>query len=196
MLIQPAKPDKPEIPDTLFILPLKEIVVFPTMVVSVYVKNTDYIKQINEKHKNNELIGLVTYKNPDKSVPPVDNLYKIGTACRIVQIIKGQQNDAMILVDGVDRFEVNEFTKENPYIEAKIQTIKPTLEKSEEGDALALEIRQLLQTTASLGKPLPDEVIINLQNITDYEELCNLACSYITLPIPEKQFCLKFAIQE
>jgi len=191
MLIQPKKKDQPQIPESLFILPIKEIVVFPTMVVSVYVKNPDYIDVLNEKMSKEELIGLVTYKNPDKAVPPVDNLYKIGTACRIVQIIKGQQNDAMILVDGLERFEIQEFTNEKPSIDAKIHEIKATLEKSEEGDALASEIRQLLETSSSFGKPLPDEVIINLQNITDYEELCNLACSYITIPIPEKQFLLE-----
>ncbi len=191
MLIQPKKEGNPEIPEKLFILPLKEIVVFPTMVVSVYVKNADYIKQINETFNKNELIGLVTYENPDKTVPPVDNLYKIGTACRIIQVIKGQQNDAMILVDGIDRFEVKEFTQETPYLMANVQTVHPTLEKSEEGDALSVEIKQLLESTSSLGKPLPDEVIINLQNITNYEEICNLACSYLTLPIPEKQFLLE-----
>lgn len=191
MLIQPKKEGNPEIPDELFILPLKEIVVFPTMVISVYVKNEEYIKKINERFSNNELIGLVAYKNPDKSVPPIDNLYKTGTACRIIQIIKGKQNDAMILVDGIERFEIVKFNKEQPFLEAKVQAIKPTLERSEEGDALAIEIRQLLEASSSFGKPLPDEVIINLQNITDYEELCNLASSYLTLPIPEKQFLLE-----
>jgi len=191
MLIQPKKQNSPELPGTLFVLPIKEIVVFPTMVVSVYVKNPDYIKEINKKLNNDQLVGIVTYKNPDKSVPPTDNLYKIGTACKIIQIIKGQQNDAMILVEGIERFEVNKFKKENPNIKAEIQQINPSLEKSDEGDALATEIKQLLQTSASLGKPLPDEVIVNLQNITDYEELCNLACSYLTIPLPEKQFLLE-----
>jgi ATP-dependent Lon protease len=191
MLIQPKKQNTPKLPEALFILPIKEIVVFPTMVVSVYVKNPDYIKEINKKLNNDDLVGIVTYKNPDKPVPPTENLYKVGTACKIVQIIKGRQNDAMILVEGVERFEVKKFKKEKPNIEAEIQQINPSLEKSEEGDALALELKQLLQTSASLGKPLPDEVIINLQNITDYEELCNLACSYLTIPLPEKQFLLE-----
>ncbi|MFC1647690.1 endopeptidase La [Patescibacteria group bacterium] len=178
-------------PETLFILPIKELVVFPTMVISVYVKNPDYINVLNEKMSKDELIGLVTYKNPEKTVPPTENLYKIGTACRIVQIIKGHENDAMILVEGLDRFEVTEFTKEKPYLVGKVAKINATLEKSEEGDGLAGEIKDLLETTSSLGKPLPDEVIINLQNITDYEEVCNLACSYVTLPIPEKQYLLE-----
>lgn len=191
MLIKPAEKSKPKLPESLFILPIKELVVFPTMVVSIYVKNPDYIDVINEKFEKEELIGTVSYKNAEKKVPPTDNLYKIGTACHIIQVIKGQANDAMILVEGAARFEVQEYTQEKPYLEAKISKIRQTLEKSEEGDGLAIEIRSLLETSSSLGKPLPEEVLINLQNITDYEELCDLACSYITIPIREKQYLLE-----
>ena len=191
MQIKPADKSKPELPESLFILPIKELVVFPTMVVSIYVKNPDYIDVINEKFEKEELIGTVSYKNPDKEVPPTENLYKIGTSCHIIQVIKGQANDAMILVEGASRFEVEEYLQEKPYLEAKIKEIPHTLEKSEEGDGLAIEIRSLLETSSSLGKPLPDEVLINLQNITNYEELCDLACSYITEPIREKQFLLE-----
>ncbi|MFC1599569.1 endopeptidase La [Patescibacteria group bacterium] len=191
MQIKPSDKSKPELPETLFILPIKELVVFPTMVVSIYVKNPDYIDVINEKFEKEELIGAVSYKNTDKEVPPTDNLFKIGTSCHIIQVIKGQANDAMILVEGASRFEVDEYLQEAPYLEAKIKEVPHTLEKSEEGDGLAIEIRSLLETSSSLGKPLPDEVMINLQNITNYEELCDLACSYITSPIREKQFLLE-----
>ena len=191
MLIKPSEKSKPELPESLFILPIKELVVFPTMVVSIYVKNPDYIAILNEKFDKEELIGVVSYKNADKEVPPTDNLYKIGTSCRIIQVIKGEANDAMILVEGASRFEVEEYIKEAPYLEAKVKEVPHTLEKSEEGDGLAIEIRQLLETSSSLGKPLPDEVLINLQNITNYEELCDLSCSYITSPIREKQYLLE-----
>lgn len=182
---------KHELPENIFILPIKEVVVFPTMVVSVYVKNPDYLTVLEEKRSNEELIGLITYKNADKPVPPVENLYKVGTACKILQIIQGHANDAMLLVEGVDRFEINKYTQEKPYLTAEVKQMPPTLEKSEEGDALAMEIKQQLEISSSLGKPLPDEVLLDLQNITDYEELIDLAGSYLTLPIPEKQFLLE-----
>ncbi len=191
MQIKPSTKLKAKLPESLFILPIKELVVFPTMVVSIYVKNPEYIKVLNEKFNKEELIGTVSYKNTDKEVPPTDNLYKIGTACHIIQVIKGEANDAMILVEGTSRFEVQEYTQETPYLEAKIKEIPHTLEKSDEGDGLAIEIRSLLETSSSLGKPLPDEVLINLQNITNYEELCDLSCSYITSPIREKQYLLE-----
>lgn len=182
-----------QLPENIFILPIKEVVVFPTMVVSVYVKNPDYLDVLEGKSQSEEMIGLVTYKNADKPVPPTENLYKVGTACKIMQVIRGHANDAMLLVEGIMRFEVDKYTQEKPYLEANIKKMSSTLEKSEEGDALAMEIKQQLEISSSLGKPLPDEILINLQNITNYEELTDLAGSYLTLPIPEKQFLLEMS---
>ena len=180
-----------KLPKNIFILPIKEVVVFPTMVVSVYVKNPDYLDILEEKRQNEEMIGLITYKNTNKSVPPVENLYSSGTACKILQIIKGHANDAMLLVEGITRFKIKKYTQEKPYLQSDVTELVSTLEQSEEGDALAMEIKQQLEISSSLGKPLPDEVLLNLQNITNYEELTNLAGSYLTLPIPEKQFLLE-----
>lgn len=182
---------KHKLPKNIFILPIKEVVVFPTMIVSVYVNNPDYLSVLEQKQHDNEMIGLATYKSAEKPVPPIENLYKIGTACNVLQVIKGQSGDAMLLVEGIARFGIDKYTQEVPYLKADIKEILPTLEKSEEGDALAMEIKQQLEISSSLGKPLPDDVLINLQNITDYEELTDLAGSYLTLPIQEKQFLLE-----
>ncbi|MBD3156401.1 endopeptidase La [Candidatus Peregrinibacteria bacterium] len=193
MHIKTKSHDNHDIPKELFILPIKEVVVFPTMVVSVYVKNPDYLPLLEKKRKNEEPIGLVAYKDADKQVPPTDNLYKVGTACTIIQIIKGKSNDAMVLVEGLTRCEITSYTQKKPFLKAQVETLSPTVQQSEEGDALAMEIRQLLRLSSSLGKPLPEDVVLHLDNITDYEELIDLAGSYLTLPIPEKQFLLEMS---
>jgi len=193
MHIKTKGDEKYQLPENVFVLPIKEIVLFPTMVVSVYVKNPDYIPVLEDKMQNEELIGLVTYKNAGNTVPPTENLYKVGTACKVLQVIKGHAGDAMILVEGITRFEISKYTQEAPYLKADIKELVPTLEKSEEGDALAMEIKQQLEISSSLGKPLADDILINLQNINDYEELVNLACSYLTLSIQEKQFMLEMS---
>jgi ATP-dependent Lon protease len=180
-----------DLPDSLFILPIKELVVFPSMVISVYVNNPEFVKILNKKMQKKELVGLVTYKNPKDPVPPTSNLYTVGTACNIVQIIEGRGTEAMILVEGIARFEIKKYVKENSVLEANVKLIQSTLAKSEEGDGLALEIKKLLEGCSSLGKPLPDEILINLPNISDYEELCNLTCSYLSLPIAQKQYLLE-----
>ncbi|MFC1655970.1 endopeptidase La [Patescibacteria group bacterium] len=185
------KENTPSLPENLFILPIKELVVFPSMVISVYVKNQEFIKILDEKMNSNELIGTITHKDASKSVPPLENLYNVGTVCNILQIIKGEGDEAMILVEGISRFSVAKFTQEKPSIEAQIEDIKPSLTKSEEGDGLALEIKKLLEVCNSLGKPLPEEILVSLPNLSNYEELCNLTSSYLTMPIPEKQYLLE-----
>ncbi|MBN1494874.1 endopeptidase La [Candidatus Peregrinibacteria bacterium] len=175
-----------KLPKNLFILPLKEVVVFPSMVVSVYVKNIDFIEQIKQKKVNNELIGLVAYKNPEVKIA-----FHTGTACKIIEIIMGHGPDAVVLVEGVARFEITKILQEAPYIEAEVAKIEPTLIKSEDGDGLALEIKRLLETISSLGRPLPEEVIINLNNLNDYDQLCDLAGSYLSIPLKEKQYLLE-----
>jgi ATP-dependent Lon protease len=190
MLLKHKKENKNgTLPEEMFILPVKEVVIFPSMVVSVYVNNPQYINIINEKLENNELIGLIAYK-PGKEGNKRD-LYNVGTACNIIQVVKGDKSDSMILVEGVKRFETEEYIQKKPSFIAKVKEIMPTLEKSEEGDAAAMEIKRLLELASSLGKPLPDDVIVNLQNITDYEQISNLACSYIHLPIQQKQHLLE-----
>jgi len=197
MHIQTQKPLNPiKIPEKLFILPLKEVVVFPSMVVSVYIKNLDYIDEISKRKANNELVGLVSYKEngiKGEVTPNVnaERMYSIGTACKIIEIIMGHGPDAVILVEGVARFEISKITNISPYFEAEIKEIKPTLIKSEEGDGLAYEIKRMLDAVSALGKPLPDDILINLKDINDYEQLCDLAASYLNLPINEKQYLLE-----
>lgn len=175
------------IPETLFVLPIKDLVVFPSMVISVYVKNQEFLKTLIEKSGANELIGLITYKDSSKPVPPTSNLNQVGTICKILEILKGNEMEAVVLVEGVTRFELENFTQESPSLEAKIKPIKPTLESSEEGDALAMEIRKILELASSMGKTLPPEILVNLSKLTDYEEISNLACSYLTMKTEEKQ---------
>ncbi|MCD6109828.1 endopeptidase La [bacterium] len=186
MYIKTKKNKTSPLPKNIFILPIKEVVLFPTMVVSVYVKNPDYLEILEQKRNNGKMIGLVTYKNTNDVT-----LYKFGTACKIMQVIRGNTNDAMILVEGITRFEIKKYTQEIPYLKADVREIRNTKKSSEEGDALAMEIKHQLEMSSSLGKPLPDEVIVGLPNITDYEELTNLAGSYLDLPINEKQSILE-----
>lgn len=178
------------IPKKVSILPIKEVVVFPLTVASIYIKNAKYIDMVNEKFEKGELIGIIAYKHPNGKNNS-EEIYNVGTVCNIIQVIKGKQDDSMILVEGIKRFEITEFIQKKPYLEANIKEISPSLQKSEEGTASAMEIKRLLELASSLGKPLPDEVILNLHNIIDYEQLCNLACSYIDLPIQQKQYLLE-----
>ena len=88
-----------KLPEKIAVVPVKDLVVFPSMVVSVYVRNNVLLEAINQAMANKELIGVFTQINPLKPAPPVDNLYTVGTAAAVLQVIKGNENDAMVLIE-------------------------------------------------------------------------------------------------
>ncbi len=186
-------PDLPEeknykLPLELLIIPLKDLVVFPSMIVTVYVRDAKILEAINDASANNELIGLVTQKRNNKPVPPAENLFEVGTSGSILQVIKGTtEKDAMVLVEGISRFEVKEYTQEEPFVTAKISPIERNEEADIELRAAASEIKDLISKLAMEGKNLPPEVLTGLQKIHNVDDIIDLACSFLSLDISEKQ---------
>jgi ATP-dependent Lon protease len=177
-----------KLPLNLLVIPLKDLVVFPSMIVTIYVRNEELIKAINAAQAQNELIGLVTQKNSKKPVPPVENLYDIGTSVSILQVIKsGTGKDAMVLVEGISRFIVKKFTQEKPYLLADIDPIDRDENADVNLQAAGQEIKDLISKLATEGKNLPPEVITGLKKIHNIEDIADLACSFLTLDITKKQ---------
>lgn len=183
--------DEYKLPEVLPIVPVKDLVIFPSMVVSVYVKNGPLLEAIQKSQTNKELIGLVSHINPLKPMPPVENLYRSGTAAAVLQVIKGTGNDAMILVEGISRVHLTEFPQTQPFLQAKVKIFqkngKPTLEQ----EALARDVKELIVNVARGGKTLPEVLLLSLENLTDPEELADLASSYLTLEVKRKQELLE-----
>ncbi len=180
-----------KLPEQIPMIPVKDLVVFPSMVVSVYVKNADLIDAAQKAMKDKELVGLITEINPMKPVPPVDNLYKVGTASAVLQVIKGTGNDAMVLVEGINRVGIQEFVATAPYLKASVKLIPKVREPSLEDEALMRDVKELVGKVSNGGKTLPQELIMGLDNITDPEELADLASSYLTLEVKKKQELLE-----
>lgn len=173
------------------IVPIKELVIFPSMVVSVYVKNMVLLEAIQKATDNKELIGLFTQVSPIKPIPPVENLYKIGTAVAVLQVIRGTGGDAMLLVEGISRVKMTEVFATEPYIRAHVEPLKKTKEPSLESEALARDVKELITKVSRGGKTLPEELLVSLDNLTDIEELADLASSYLTLETKKKQELLE-----
>jgi ATP-dependent Lon protease len=172
------------------VIPVKDLVVFPSMVVSVYVKSHELAEAAQKAMANKELIGLFSEINPVKAVPPLENLYKVGTAAAVLQVIKGEK-DAMVLVEGVNRIRIQEVALTEPYIQAKVSMI-PKVEKPRlEAEALMRDVKELIVKVAHGGKTLPEDLLIGLDNLTDVEELADLAASYLTLEVKLKQKILE-----
>jgi ATP-dependent Lon protease len=177
-----------KIPKELIIVPLKDLVVFPSMVVTVYVRNHQLIDAISQASAKKETIGVITQKDPRKPVPPMSNLHEVGTAASILQVIKGSSGDeAMVLVEGVARFKVQGFVQETPYIKAKIELIKQAGRSSLELSAMVEELKSLIRKASLEGKALPQEFLTSLETVSDAEQAADLACSYLTLSLEKKQ---------
>jgi ATP-dependent Lon protease len=179
-------------PKNLLVVPLKDLVVFPSMVVTVYVRNARMIAAIAEASAKKELIGLITQRDAQKSVPPVSNLYGSGTAAAILQVIKGSTADeAMVLVEGIGRFRVNKFVQEEPFLLASVNQFKKTAKPPLELSALMEEMKTLIRKASSEGKTLPDELLTGLDSITDVDQIADLACSFLALDVKKKQSLLE-----
>jgi ATP-dependent Lon protease len=180
-----------KLPKDIPVVPIKELVIFPSMVVSVYVKNSVLLEAIQKATDNKELIGLFTQVGPLKPIPPVENLFQVGTAAAVLQIIRGTGGDAMLLVEGISRVKMGEVVATEPYIRAHVDPIKKTTEPSLEAEALARDVKELIGKVSKGGKTLPEELLISLDNLTDLEELADLASSYLTLETKKKQELLE-----
>ncbi len=177
-----------KLPLNILLIPLRDLVVFPSMIVTVYVRNERLIDALNKASENGELIGLLTQRNSSRPVPPVENLYDVGTSASILQVIKsGTGKDAMVLVEGISRFKVKKFTQETPYIEANIQPIERIDEAEVDMQAASQEIKDLIARLAMEGKNLPPEVLTGLARINNVDDILDLACSFLTLEIHKKQ---------
>lgn len=115
-LVEPSKDGNYKLPLNLVIIPLKDMVVFPTMIVNVFVRNKELIKAVETAIANKELIGLVTEKN-SKGKPSKDDLYDTGTTVTILQIIKNSETEAMLLAEGISRFKIDEITAKKPFFQ-------------------------------------------------------------------------------
>ncbi len=184
-------PQEYKLPEQIPVVPVKDLVVFPSMVVSVYVKNAELLEAIRQSMEQKELIGLFSEMSPLKSVPPVENLYRVGTAAAVLQVIKGEGADAMVLVEGINRVRIDEFMATEPYVQARVKMIPKVKEPSLEAEALMHDVKELIARVSRGGKTLPADLLIGLDNLTDVEELADLAASYLTLEVKRKQSVLE-----
>ncbi|HLG25402.1 MAG TPA: endopeptidase La [Candidatus Gracilibacteria bacterium] len=185
---QGVDPKNYKLPLDLILIPLKDLVVFPSMVVTVYVRNEQLIQALSDASAKQELIGVVAQKDSRKPVPPLDNLFDVGTSVAVLQVIKGGNGrDAMALVEGISRFRIKEITQQSPFLKASIDPIKA----AEKGDlvlqATLQELKEHIRKSASWGKPIPLEVLSQLEAMEDLDEVADITCSFLSIDMKKKQ---------
>lgn len=185
-----VKDDKDiEIPDTLPVLPVRDIVVFPYMILPLFVGRDISIKAIDHALAGNRMVMLLTQRDLNVDTPALEDLYSIGTVCMIMRMLKLPDGRVKILVQGVSKAKVEKFLQNEPFFTAKIKKIeedKPGQVKIED-EALIRNVKEQLDKAVSLGKTILPDMMVVIENIDDPGKLADLIASNLGLRTEQSQ---------
>jgi ATP-dependent Lon protease len=188
-----VKEEAIKIPDVLPVLPLKDLVIFPFIIVPLSVSREKSINAVDQALAENRVIMLTAQKDFQNEDPGEDELYRIGTVAIIMRMLKLPDGRIRILVQGLSRARVDYFIQTAPYFKAKITRIEEpaTKERPLELEALIRSVKQNLDKSVSLGKNISPEVMVIAANLDDPARLTDLAASNLDLKLEEAQGILE-----
>src|ERR1700745_653321 len=189
-----AKPRPPLVPGetrTYPVLPLRDIVVFPHMIVPLFVGREKSIKALEEVMRSDTFILLATQKNASDDDPAPDAIYTVGTLASVLQLLKLPDGTVKVLVEGAARAEVKKYTDREDYFEAEAVVIADSSGDQVEAEALARSVINEFEGYVKLNKKVSPEVIGVVQHIEDYAKLADTVASHLAVKIPDKQLILE-----
>jgi len=178
-----------EIPDTLPILPLRNTVLFPGVILPISVGRNKSLKLIREIYKDNKIIGTVSQIDPDIDEPGKNDINAIGTVAQILKILEMPDGTTSVIIQGKKRFQIDEIISEDPYITAKItalEEIKPK-GKDSEYEAIVGSLKDLSLRIIKLSSNIPPEASFAVKNIESSTFLINFICSNSDVEVDDKQ---------
>ena len=198
-LIQMINPEqesdlKPEdLPEELSILPIKNTVLFPGVVIPITVGRQKSIKLVKRAYQGNRIIGVVAQKNSQAEEPAVDDLYRTGTVARIIKMLVLPDGNTTIIIQGKNRFSISEFVQEDPYLTAKIQLLsEPVLNiNGKEAKALVQSLKDAALKILKLNPEIPQEAQVALDNISSMSFLIHFLASNLNVDVSDKQKILE-----
>jgi ATP-dependent Lon protease len=181
------------IPDVLPVLPMPDIVVFPYMIVPLFVNRERSAKAVDQALAENRMIMLVSQKDPNIDEPKAADLYDFGTVSVIMRMLKMPDGRVRILVQGFSRAQVEFFDESNPYISAKIQPrAEPQVTAATpELEALIRNVKSTLERMVSLGKNISPDLVAIAANLDDPGRLSDLVASNLDLKVDKAQEVLQ-----
>ncbi len=181
-----------EIPDVIPLLPIRDIVIYPYMMLPLFVGRDISIRAVEEALSRDRLIFLVAQRNAQEDNPTPDDIYRIGTVASILRMLKLADGRVKILVQGMAKGEVENFLREKPFFEIKIRKIveHPIQEVSVEVEALMRNVKEKIEQILNL-KSLPPEIVMVTDNVSEPGVLADLVASNLRLKIEESQGILE-----
>nr|PZN56483.1 MAG: hypothetical protein DIU68_06065 [Chloroflexota bacterium] len=179
------------IPEELPILPLRGVVVYPETAVPLTVGQPRSIRLVDDVVNGNRLIGLVTAKDPELESPGPDDIHRIGTIASIHRLFRAPDGTIRMLVQGLARIAIDEFTATEPYLRAKAHAAPETVETTIEVEALTRSVVELFGRLADLVPSIPSELITSALNVDDPLQLAYTVATYIRIDLEEAQAMLE-----
>jgi len=173
------------------VLPLRDIVVFPHMIVPLFVGREKSVQALEHVMHDEKKIILVTQKTPSEDDPGPKDLYDVGTIGTILQLLKLPDGTVKVLVEGGERVKINKMIDKKEYMEAEISTLVDTSVEDEDLHVLSRTVVAQFEQYVKLNKKIPPEVIVSINQIDDLPKMADTMASHLSLKIDQKQELLE-----
>ncbi|MFV5684581.1 endopeptidase La [Flavobacterium sp. GB2R13] len=177
------------LPDSLPILPLRNMVLFPGVVIPITAGRDKSIKLINDANAAGKIIGVVAQKNEQDEDPTPEDIHSIGTVARILRVLKMPDGNITVILQGKKRFEIDSVIAESPYITAKIKEVPEKRPKKQDTEFIAIldSVKELAIQIIKESPNIPSEATFAIKNIESQSFLINFVTSNMNLTVKEKQ---------
>jgi ATP-dependent Lon protease len=198
-LIQLINPDKdpdirPEdLPEELSILPIKNTVLFPGVIIPITVTRQKSVRLIKKAYQGNRIIGVIAQKNKQAEEPGRDDLFRVGTIARIIKMLVLPDGNTTIIIQGKTRFAVREYVSDEPFITARIDLqVEPEIDlTTKEVNGLTQSLKDAAFKILKLNPDIPQEAQVALDNISNTPFLVHFLASNLNVEVSEKQKILE-----
>jgi ATP-dependent Lon protease len=182
----------PEIPSELPILPLRGTVVYPLTVIPLNVGQARSIRLVDEvATSQSRIVGLVTIKDEKIEEAGPNDVYTTGTAAIIHRLLRAPDNTVRLIVQGIDRIRIKEFTTNEPYLKARVEIATESIAKDKETEALTRNTIDLFRRLVSLAPHLPEELLMAALNVDDPRQLVFMVATSLRLELKDAQELLE-----
>ncbi|NOX96735.1 MAG: endopeptidase La [Nitrospirae bacterium] len=178
------------------LLPLRDVVVFPHMVIPLLVGRESSLEAVEKTMEKDHLILLAAQKEAKVNDPTEADIHRVGTVAEILQVIKLPDNSTRVLVEGIFRARLKQFISSSPFFQVEIEEIKVDIKHTPEIEALMRSVKTQFDNYVRLNPRISDEVANSLASVDDPERLADTVASHLTLKIEDKQLVLETVLPE
>jgi len=180
-----------EFSDKLPIVPLRDLVLFPRMIVPLLVGRPRSVAALEEVMHGDKIMFVVTQRDVETAEPESDELYRVGTVVRVLQLLRLPDGTMKVLVEGLTRATVRRFTKSETYLSARLEPLADQLDRTVETEALVRSVSSQFEEYVQLSRKIPQEILVTVVNMEDVSRFADTVATHLAGRIEDKQQILE-----